>query len=294
MDTAVRQLAARLASPDALSSLRGAAGRALAGDPRNGALLWKLGQLNRALGDFGAAARAYAACAEAMPDHPLARHLERLMRGDPGPLDLPPETLRPVPFLRLTDVLPADALAALWRAVEDGMHRFKAAGLIRNNGVVIDTSFRNTRSFKAGEAIRSLVLPRVTAAMDERDVAGRLGLVHPVSRTEVEMTVTNHLDGGFHKAHRDDGYGAPKRVMTCVFYFFREPKGFEGGELLLHDETAGRRRTDPLAFTRFAPVVNSAVFFPASGLHEVLPITTSAADPLNSRLTVNMFFHRED
>ncbi|MFX8597224.1 2OG-Fe(II) oxygenase, partial [Acinetobacter baumannii] len=90
--------------------------------------------------------------------------------------------------------------------------------------------------------------------------------------------------------HRDTGPLHADRVVTFVFYLFREPRCFSGGDLLLHDWSAeGLPRAQ--RFTRLHPANNRLVIFPSECWHQVLPVSCHTGDPLDARLTVHGWFH---
>ena len=116
----------------------------------------------------------------------------------------------------------------------------------------------------------------------------------PVKRFESQLTASN--DGDFFKIHNDTGaIGEGKgRELTYVYYFYREPKRFMGGELVLYDgkvENHTYERAD--SYTVVEPRHNSIVFFLSNCLHEVLPIRCPSQAFQDSRFTVNGWVHRQ-
>ena len=109
----------------------------------------------------------------------------------------------------------------------------------------------------------------------------------------MEKQITAHNDGNFFKVHNDSGI-APRnsRLLTYVYYFHREPKAFEGGELILYDavlrgvvpEVVGSYHVIP-------PEQNSIVFFRSSEHHEVRPVRVPSRRFADCRFTVNGWIH---
>ena len=61
--------------------------------------------------------------------------------------------------------------------------------------------------------------------------------VQPIVVGIVEAQVTASVDGSFFGVHTDaDRVKVPKRYLTYVYYFNRQPKGFSGGELRIYDD----------------------------------------------------------
>lgn len=105
----------------------------------------------------------------------------------------------------------------------------------------------------------------------------------------IETQLTAHNDGNYYKIHNDNSSeDTASRVLTYVYYFYREPKGFEGGNLEIYDT----EMRDGHAFAGdksqiVEPLNNSIVFFPSHYLHEVLPVKCASGDFADSRFTLN-------
>ncbi|MEA5510813.1 2OG-Fe(II) oxygenase [Crocosphaera sp. UHCC 0190] len=120
-------------------------------------------------------------------------------------------------------------------------------------------------------------------------------LNHPsFSISEVEMQLTAHNDGCYYKIHNDSG--SPEtctREFTYVYYFYREPKSFSGGELRIYEtdlqETSLERHEN---FQIVEPRNNSIVFFDSRSKHEVMPVSCSSRIFANSRFTINGWLRR--
>ncbi|ABB58510.1 2OG-FeII oxygenase superfamily protein [Synechococcus elongatus PCC 6311] len=106
---------------------------------------------------------------------------------------------------------------------------------------------------------------------------------------EIEMQITAHNDGHYYKIHNDNGSpDTATRFLTYVYYFYRQPKPFTGGELRLYElaikdgfYVAGDRYQD------IEPLHNSLIVFPSHYMHEVLPIRCPSQRFEDSRFTVN-------
>ncbi|HZQ24185.1 MAG TPA: 2OG-Fe(II) oxygenase [Terriglobales bacterium] len=114
----------------------------------------------------------------------------------------------------------------------------------------------------------------------------------PVTRVEAQMTASN--DGDYFRHHSDNGQGEiATRELTFVYFFHREPKAFEGGELRIYDTqmvngeylSTGRYKT-------IVPGQNQIVLFPSSLLHEITPVQCPSRAFADSRFTLNGWFHR--
>ena len=143
-------------------------------------------------------------------------------------------------------------------------------------------SYRSSLSTSA-ESLRAFMLPRLLQRAEE--ICARLRFEEFVV-DDVEIQYTVSVDGDHYGMHTDSSRSAASgalksRLLTFVYYFHAMPKAFTGGELRVHD-TAYIRDT-PMAAGSFAEIVpqpNTAVFFDAALLHEVLTV-----QPLEGRLT---------
>ena len=111
-----------------------------------------------------------------------------------------------------------------------------------------------------------------------------------LGRIERQMNV--HGDGGFFVPHTDTDHPlAADRRISCVYYFNRSPRRFDGGELRLYDTWVTLDGTTGAAtHTSLAPIDNSLVFFPSESFHEVCPVRTESAEFGDGRFTVTIWF----
>lgn len=112
-----------------------------------------------------------------------------------------------------------------------------------------------------------------------------------VAQVEAQLTASN--DGEFFKAHNDNtAEDLRSRELTFVYYFYREPKAFSGGELRLYDTyVEGRHYVAGESCQILSPLQNRIVFFPSCLVHEVLPIICPSRLFADSRFTVNGWLH---
>jgi Rps23 Pro-64 3,4-dihydroxylase Tpa1-like proline 4-hydroxylase len=87
-------------------------------------------------------------------------------------------------------------------------------------------------------------------------------------------------------ASRRDAGSPGVRTVSGVYYFYRQPKAFDGGELRLY--AFGEE-----AFVDIEPSENAFVAFPSFAAHEVLPVTCPSGAFEDSRFSVNCWLHCE-
>ena len=116
----------------------------------------------------------------------------------------------------------------------------------------------------------------------------------PVVKLETELVANG--DGGKFGRHVDTLTGQSRaeqtsrssRAVSAVYYFFNEPKGFEGGELRLYPFGSGSTTNE---YIDISPSQNTLVAFPSFASHEVLPVVCASKRFLDYRFSVNCWLH---
>jgi Rps23 Pro-64 3,4-dihydroxylase Tpa1-like proline 4-hydroxylase len=118
--------------------------------------------------------------------------------------------------------------------------------------------------------------------------------IPPFTVTQIEAQLTAHNDGQFYKVHNDNGSpDTATRELTYVYYFYRDPKPFTGGELVIYDsKIQNNYYVQADTFKTVEPRNNSIVFFFSRYMHEVLPIRCPSRDFADSRFTINGWIRR--
>lgn len=116
----------------------------------------------------------------------------------------------------------------------------------------------------------------------------------PFIVSQVETELTAHNDGNYYKIHNDNGsWETTNRELTYVYYFYREPKPFSGGELVIYEtKTENNSYVKGDSFKIIEPRNNSVIVFPSRYLHEVLPVRCPSQSFADSRFTVNGWIRR--
>lgn len=118
--------------------------------------------------------------------------------------------------------------------------------------------------------------------------------IPPFQASQIEAQLTAHNDGNYYKVHNDNGSpDTASRELTYVYYFYREPKPFSGGELVIYDsKIQNNYYVQADTFQQVEPRNNSIVFFLSRYMHEVLPINCPSKRFADSRFTVNGWVRR--
>jgi SM-20-related protein len=168
---------------------------------------------------------------------------------------------------------------------------FTASEVIAPAGGVVDSNHRRSRVLMEPGPCQDMVLKRIKPVLPA--VFRRLGMEEcSITRTEVQVTASS--DGGFFRVHADNAHQEiASRYLTFVYFFHREPKQFEGGELRIHDSRlqAGRY-VSAGTYQTIVPQQNQIVFFPCELSHEITPVKCPSEAFADSRFTLNGWLHR--
>ena len=184
-------------------------------------------------------------------------------------------------FNDFLDAASVKAMLALTLSEEAAFQPSKVGppGGVANRDVRISNVLRNREALKPIFAER---LQDLTSGLVES-----MRLSH-FTVAGVELELAAHGDGAFYKRHVDTGTGGVStslRVLSGVYYFHHQPKGFSGGALRLY--SIG----DHNAFVDIEPVHNSLLVFPSWAPHEVMPVRCPSGRFIDSRFAVNCWLH---
>jgi SM-20-related protein len=153
------------------------------------------------------------------------------------------------------------------------------------------TNYRESLVLYAFPEFANLISQRVQQVVPE--LVSKFGLT-PFQISQIEAQLTAHNHGNFYKIHNDNGsQETATRELTYVYYFYREPKAFSGGELVIYDSKVENNfyvKADTSKTVQ--PLNNSIVFFLSRYLHEVLPVHCPSQQFADSRFTINGWVRR--
>lgn len=172
---------------------------------------------------------------------------------------------------------------------------FKPTMVTDVQGNHVDETYRISSKLKELGGFAALIEQRALALAPQ--LIADLGLT-PFQPTGTETEIVAHGDGAFYKWHidtfvgRDRGVQAYDRMITLVYYFFREPRAFSGGALRLHplgvpggDGQGG--------VVDIQPEQGTLVAFPSWLPHEVLRVVCPSGDFADSRFAINCWLKRD-
>jgi Rps23 Pro-64 3,4-dihydroxylase Tpa1-like proline 4-hydroxylase len=156
---------------------------------------------------------------------------------------------------------------------------------------IVNYEHRRSRVLMDLEQHEGVTLERIKSVLPQ--VLRKLGM-EPFTIAGVEAQVTASNEGDFFHFHSDNtSERVASRYLTFVYFFHREPRQFEGGELRIHDA----RLEDGVYvsdghYQTIVPQQNQIVFFPCQLLHEITPVKCSSQLFADSRFTLNGWLRR--
>lgn len=149
-----------------------------------------------------------------------------------------------------------------------------------------DTDYRRSLVLHSFPEFSQLITERIKTILSF--ICNKLDIL-PFNISAIEAQLTAHNDGNYYKIHNDNGSpDTANREFTYVYYFYREPKPFSGGELRIYDSKIENNfYIAASSFKTVEPRNNSIVFFRSRCLHEVLPVSCPSKSFTNSRFTIN-------
>ena len=153
-------------------------------------------------------------------------------------------------------------------------------------GGVVNYEHRRSRVLMDLGPYQQLILDRVRTVLPE--VLHKLGM-EEFTIADVEAQITASNNGDFFRFHCDNGSEkVASRYLTFVYFFHREPKRFEGGELRIHDaRLEADRYVSEGSYQTIVPRQNQIVFFPCELMHEISLVRCPSGNFADGRFTLN-------
>jgi SM-20-related protein len=201
----------------------------------------------------------------------------------------------PAKCVVLDEFLAPAELSTLTRFVLEHEAEFSTSEVVsphaEADGGVVNYDHRRSRVLMDLAQYEDMMLQRIKSVLPQ--VLDQLDM-EEFSITEMEAQVTASNDGDFFHFHSDNGSErVASRHLTFVYFFHREPRQFEGGELRIHDA----RLQDGVyvsedRYQAIVPQQNQIVFFPCEMLHEITPVKCNSQLFADSRFTLNGWLRR--
>ena len=193
----------------------------------------------------------------------------------------------------LDEFLAPQELEELMRFTVERESAFNASEVVspRAHGGIVNYDHRRSRLLTDLEHHEGVMLARIKAVLPQ--VLDELGMEEfSIARVEAQVTASN--DGDFFHFHSDNGSDrVASRHLTFVYFFHREPRQFEGGELRIHDaRLEDGSYVSEGTYQTIVPQQNQIVFFPCELLHEITPVNCASQQFADSRFTLNGWLRR--
>ena len=202
-------------------------------------------------------------------------------------------SLLPAQCVVLDEFLAPQELEELTRFVQEHEADFSASEVVSPNadGGIVNYEHRRSRVLMDLAQHQDIMLERIKAVLPQ--VLDKLGM-EEFSIAAVEAQVTASNDGDFFHFHSDNGSDrVASRYLTFVYFFHREPRQFEGGELRIHDARLEQGAyVSAGSYQTIIPQQNQIVFFPCELLHEIIPVNCASQHFADSRFTLNGWLRR--
>ena len=205
--------------------------------------------------------------------------------------EMPP--VLPAQCVVLDEFLAPQELEELTRFALEHESDFKASEVVspHADSGVVNYEHRRSRVLMDLAQHQDVMVERIKSVLPR--VLDELGM-EPFTIAGVEVQATASNDGDFFHFHSDNGSDrVASRYLTFVYFFHREPRQFEGGELRIHDSSLqdGLYVSDG-SYQSIVPRQNQIIFFPCELLHEITPVNCASQQFADSRFTVNGWLRR--
>jgi Rps23 Pro-64 3,4-dihydroxylase Tpa1-like proline 4-hydroxylase len=184
------------------------------------------------------------------------------------------------------------AVARLMEHVVRNERQFTPASVRepQGTGATVNERMRRAATLDDLGEFQNLIAERIKQHLHE--VLPRIGK-KPFPLGRIEMQITTSSDGDYFRLHKDTD-ATDTREVSFVYFFYREPRRFSGGELRIYPTRMVEGRLQPADHAAtLSPRQDSIVFFPSLNDHEVLPVRVPSREFADGRFTVNGWIHRQ-
>ena len=183
-------------------------------------------------------------------------------------------------MMRMRNFLPEEAHAALLDHVLRQEQKFTGSSVLSS-----DPEYRKSSVLYDFPEYQQMFRSALRAANPQ--ICEAIG-VPSFTIDHIECQLTATVDKGYFKPHNDNSAGVSHRKITFVYYFHREPRPYNGGEIRFFGYNPLAPDTgDSKPMLELPPVQNSIIFFDSSCYHEVRDVLCQTSGFANARFTVN-------
>lgn len=188
-----------------------------------------------------------------------------------------------LPYHRFENFLEPELASGLYNYAIHNREKFKASTVILNGSSSLEESFRTSQTLMDLGEFREAFVQCMEANLEN---IFKLLQINPIENVVCEVQMASHGNGAFFKPHYDTKVHKSRntRLVSAVYYFYTEPKCFEGGELVLYPFDFLPGDDTPVTLE---PLNNSLVVFPSTALHEVLEVKMPVSEFEGNRFSIN-------
>ena len=213
-------------------------------------------------------------------------------RSTPSPLIKVRGIEQRCPHVVVPNFLGTEATKRLLRYTEERRADFLPATIYSRDagGAKLDLGARNCLRLADIGPFKPLIKQAVAAVLPEAMTAlGILGA--PTRAREIEMCA--YGDATFFAPHIDTQKTGPRRIVSCIYYFYHEPPRFSGGELRFHGwQSLSPGNAQASMMIDVHPRCDSLTIFPSWLYHEVRPIACPSGAWRDYRFAINCWGYR--
>ncbi len=190
------------------------------------------------------------------------------------------------------DFLSEQANASLVYLAEKLRPKFEEAPIFQDDKTnFIDKNYRNSYLiFDQSELEIMLCLFKFKLMQLSQELKENFDYdIHINSPLKCQISACN--DGHFLKPHNDVYGGNIEQKVSAVYYFYRQPKAFDGGQIYIWDQYENAKPPYdevPSQGGLIEPLNNRLIVFDSKCLHEVLEVKCPSKDFMDSRFTVTL------
>jgi Rps23 Pro-64 3,4-dihydroxylase Tpa1-like proline 4-hydroxylase len=198
------------------------------------------------------------------------------------------------PYVRIEDFLTPGENEELLRYAIENEERYEGSSVISGKGATKDDKVRKSRVLFAirGSRWKQVFVERLKLHLPH--ALATLGVPRfDIEDTEIQLTASN--DGDFFRRHADadqNNENVSPRTVTFVYYLYRTPKPFRGGDLLFYPNNAGTTADKGSGIITVSPQNNCLISFASNRWHEVDMVSCPTGAFADSRFTVNGWLRR--
>jgi len=255
--------------------------------PQDIAQLYRLADINRQLGLHEKAVAVLHRILKIQPEERRAKTLIQALTGEHTEFTQLPNQVCPAEILLKKQFLPNDACKELLNTSLELESNFEKSSLThgvnpeyRSSLTISESYYTNFGMFYRNKL--SILLADYLKT-DHQEIA---------EKNNIEIQMTAHGDGAYFLPHQDNTHSI-KRKLTCVYYYFAEPKPFSGGDLIVYDLKDGQQNM-ALSFTRIIPENNLLVVFPSQFWHQVTPVGLIDNQFKNNRFSITSWLYESE